>query len=114
MEGIHGVALEARNLNRVVIEAMQDASTFAKHLNRAGTRTASAENIGVENAQRRTAQVAGGNALDEAGNIDVRRACSRAGCIEAVEAAIGFNRRGLGRKGRLDFPEAFAQLRIVG
>ena len=51
---------------------MHHAGAFAKHLNRASTRTAAAEYIGVENAQRGAAQVAGGDALDEAGNVDVR------------------------------------------
>ena len=38
LEGVHCVALKARNLNRLAILAMQDAGAFAKHLNRANPR----------------------------------------------------------------------------
>ena len=56
-----------RDLDGLAIVAVHDASAFAEHLDRAGARATAAQNVGVENAQRRAAQVAGGDALDEAG-----------------------------------------------
>ena len=114
VKSIHGVTLQQRDLDRLAILAMQHACAFAEHVHRADARTTGAQNICVENAQGRAAQIAGGDALDEAGHIDVRRTGGRAGRVEAVEAAIRLNHSGLRRERRLQLAEAFAQLRIVG
>ena len=74
---------------------MHHAGAFAEHIHGAGARATAAQNIGVENAQRRAAQVAGGDALDEARHIDMRGTGDGAGRVEAVEAAIGLNDCGL-------------------
>src|SRR5271166_6515242 len=82
MESVHGVALESRNLDWLAVVAMHNAGTFAQHFNGTGTRTTSAQNVGVENAKRRAAQVAGGDALDESRHINVRGTCGGAGGVE--------------------------------
>src|ERR1700760_4394076 len=82
MKDIHGVTLQQRNLDRVAIVSVHDAGAFAEHFDRAGPRTTAPQYIGVENAQRRTAQVAGGDALDEARDIDVRGTGRGAGRVK--------------------------------
>ena len=72
-------------------------------------RATAAQNVGIEDAQRRTAEIAGGDALDEAGNVDVGGAGSGAGRVETVEAAIGLDRGSLRRERRLELAEALAQ-----
>jgi len=61
----------------------------------------------------RAAQIAGGDAFDEAGDIDVCWADGGAGRVEAVEAAIGLNDSGLGCERRLQLTEALAQMGVV-
>ena len=103
-----------RDLDWVAIVAVHDAGALAEHFDRAGPRTTATQYIGVENAQRRTAQIAGGDALDEAGNVDVRGAGGGAGRVEAVKAAMRLDQGGLRRERRLDFAKALAEQRIVG
>ena len=74
---------------------MHHARAFAQHIHRAHARAAQPQNVGVQNGQRRAAQVAGGDLLDEARHVDVGGAGRRAGRVEAVEAAVGFGQRGL-------------------
>ena len=85
------MALQQCYLNRVAIVAVHDAGAFAKHFDRAGPRATAAQNIGVENAERGTAQIAGADAFDESRHIDVRGAGRGAGRIETIETTIGFN-----------------------
>ena len=113
MEGIHRVALQPGNLDRGMIVAMHYAGAFAKHLDRTGLRTAAAQNIRIENAQRRTAQIARTNALDEARHVDMRGASASAGRIKTIQAAVCFNHRSLWRERRLDIAESLAQQKIV-
>ena len=98
VEGVDRVPLQQCNLDGLAVVAMHHAGAFAQHIDGAGTRATAAQNVGIENAQRGAAQVAGGDALDESGNVDVRGTGGRAGRVETIEAAVGLNRRGLGRK----------------
>jgi hypothetical protein len=113
VEEIHGVSLKKRNLDWFAMIAMHNACALAKHFNRAGPRTAPAKNVRVENTQGRTAQVAGSNAFDKSGNIDVGGAGRGAGRVKAVQAAVSLNDGCLRRKRRLQFAETLAQLLIV-
>ena len=85
------MALQPRNLDGIAVVAMHDARAFAEHVDGAGARATAAQNVGIENAQGRSAQVAGGDALDESRNIDVGGTGSGAGRVETVEAAVGLN-----------------------
>jgi hypothetical protein len=113
VKGVHCVTLQERNLDWLAVLTMEHASALAEHVDWADTRTTGAKNICVENAQGGTAQITGGDSLDEPGHIDVCGAGSGAGRIEAVEAAVGLNDSGLGCERRLQFAEAFAQKRVV-
>ena len=95
IEVVHGVALQAADFDRLLVVAMHHAGAFAQHVHRTDARAAQAQNIGVENGLRRAAQIAAGDLLDEARDVDVGGAGGGAGRVEAVEAAVGFARRPL-------------------
>src|SRR6185312_8312199 len=60
---------------------------------------------GIENAKGGTAQVAAGNFFDELRDIDMRGTRSSAGRVEAVQAAVCFNDRGLSGERRMQLRE---------
>src|SRR5205814_10611579 len=64
-----------------------------------------AQDIGVQDRQRRAAQVAARDLLDEARHIDVGGAGVGAGRVEAEQAAGGFHHRLLARERSMDFRE---------
>ena len=97
-----------------MIVAVHHASAFAEHFDRAGFSATAAKNIGVENAQRGAAKVAGADALDEARNIDMRGACAGAGRVETIQAAIGFNHGRLRLSGGLMSPNRSRSSRSSG
>ena len=92
---------------------MEDAGAFAEYVDGADARATGAEDVGVEDAEGGAAQVAGGDALDEAGDIDVCGAGGGAGRVEAVEAAVRLNDSGLGGERGLQLTEALAQMGVV-
>src|ERR1039457_1196693 len=102
LKRVHGIALQPRNLNWLVIMSMHDTGPFAKYFHRTRARTAAAQNIRIEDAKRGAAQVAGADALDEPGNINMRGARPSAGRIETIQRANGFkqHRPPGGRGGR--------------
>ena len=93
VERVHGEALEARDLDRLLVEAVHHAGAFAQDFHRAGAGTAGAQDVGVEDGARGAGKIAAGDFLDEAGNVDVGGAGGGAGGIEAVETTIGFGYR---------------------
>ena len=95
MEGVDGVALELGDLDGRAVVAVHDAGAFAEHFNGTDTGTAAGEDVGFQDFAGGAAQVAGGDALDEAGDVNVGGAGGHAWGVEAVEAAVGFNCRGL-------------------
>ena len=94
-ESIHGEALEAADFDGLLVVAMIDAGAFAEDVHRADAGAAGAEDVGVEDGERGAAKIVLGDFLDEARNVDVRGAGGGAGGVEAVEAAVGFGKRGL-------------------
>ena len=106
VEKVHGVALQASDLDRLLIVLVHDAGAFAQNVDRTDARAAQRQNVRIQNGLGRSAQVAAGDLLDEARHIDVRGAGARAGRVEAVEAAVGFHHRGARFERRMDLGEA--------
>jgi hypothetical protein len=84
----------------------------SKNFYRTGARTTPAQNVGIEDALRRPAQIARSDALDEARHIDVRGTGSGAGRVEAVQAAVGLDHGGLRSERRLELAEPLEQFGI--
>src|SRR5437868_3376850 len=83
--GVDRVALQAADLARLALLRDADADLLAQHFGRARARAGAAERIRVEDGARRAAQVALGDAADEARHVDAGRAGLRAGRVVAVE-----------------------------
>ena len=113
VQRVHREALQARNLDRLLIEAVHHAGAFAQNLHRAGAGAACAQNIGVENGAGGPRKIAAGDLLNKARNIDMRRTCAGAGRIEAEEATIGLWNRSLFVERRMQIAETRGGLRMV-
>jgi hypothetical protein len=100
------VPLQQRNLDRLPILPQQHARALAQHVHRAHPRAARAQNVGVENAQRRPAQIARGDALDESRHIDMRGTRRRARRVKTIQAAVGLNHRCLRGQRRLQLAKS--------
>src|SRR6516165_1852172 len=107
------MTLQAANLDGLLVVAMVDAGPFAQDVHRTDTGTAGAEDVGVQDGKGRAAQIALRDFLDEARDVDMGGAGSGAGGVEAVEAAIGFDARGLGIERRMEVREAGTQFGSV-
>jgi hypothetical protein len=114
VERVHGETLQARDLDRLLVEAVQHAGAFAQHFHRAGTGTAGAQDVGVEDSARGAGKIAAGDFFDETGNVDVGGAGAGAGSIEAVETTIGLGHRCLAVERRMQIAEARRGLRMIG
>ena len=110
---VHGEALQASDLDRLLVEAVQHAGAFAQDFHRAGAGATGAQDVGVEDGARGPGEIAAGDFLDEAGNVDVGGACAGARRVEAVEAPIGFRHRCLPVEGRMQIAEARRGLRML-
>ena len=113
VERIHGEALQARDLDRLLVEAVHDAGAFAQDIHRAGAGAAGAQDVGVEDGAGGAGKIAAGDFLDEAGNVDVGGAGGGARRIEAVEATIGLGYRCLPVEGRMQIAETRGGLRMI-
>ena len=84
----------------------EDAVALAEHLDRADARARAAEEVLGEDRCRGSGRVGGGDRGDEARHVDVGGARSRARRLRvgaaALEAAIGLDDGGLGRKRRAE------------
>ena len=87
---IHGVTLQPADGDGLVIRT-QDAGAFAQLLHGANARTGCAEQIGREYGVGRAFEIARGNFLDKAWNVDVRGARVGTGRVVAEEAAVGLD-----------------------
>ena len=88
---VGGVALEQADLHRPFLLGTAYAGLLTENLRRADAGATAAENILLEDAHGRTLQVAGGDAADEARNVDACRAGVQTGRVEAEIATIGFD-----------------------
>jgi hypothetical protein len=88
---------------------MHDACTFAQHFHGTSLGAAAAQDVGVENPQCRTANVAGANALDEPRYVDVGGTGAGTGRVETIQATIRFNDCSLRLERRFDVAESLAQ-----
>jgi hypothetical protein len=91
MKVVHRMPLKQRNLDRLVILPMQNARTFAQHVDWTYTRATRPQDIGVQNADRGAAQISRRDALDKSRHIDMRWARRSTRSIETIQAAIGLN-----------------------
>ena len=89
---IHRVALQPADHDGLVFRA-QHAGAFAQFLHRTDARAGRAQQIRFENRPRRADQIVRSDLLDEARNVDVRRAGVRAGRVVAEQAAVGLDQR---------------------
>src|ERR1700722_15853446 len=112
MERIHGEALQAANLDWLLVVAVQHAGAFAQDLNRADPGTACAQDIGVEDGSGGAGKIAAGDLLDKSWDIDMRGACCGAGCIEAEEASVGLWQRSLPVERGMQIREARSGFRL--
>ncbi len=106
VEIVHGVALQASDLDRLLIVLVHDAGAFAKYVDRTHARAAQRQNVRIQNRLGRSAQVAAGDLLDEPRDIDVGGAGAGAWRVEAVEAAVGLDDGGARFEGGMDLGEA--------
>lgn len=106
MEEVYGVSLKKRDGDGLALVAMHDARAFTENFNRTDSGATAGENVCVENFVRRAAKISAGDALDEAGNVNVRGTGGCAGRVEAVEASMGLKDGSLRRERRLEFGEA--------
>ncbi len=104
---IHGVALEAANRNGLMFRT-QDTGSFTQLLYRADPRAGRAQQIGRKDGLRRAFQIAGSDLLDEARNVNMRRARVGAGGVEAVQTPVRLNRSGMRGQWRQLFRERIA------
>jgi hypothetical protein len=109
-EMVHGVALQAADLNGLLVIAMKNAGAFTENFHRTDTRAARTENVGIENRQSRAAKIALRDFFDEARDVNVRRAGRDAGRVEAVETAIGFDERRLSIERRMNLGKELLEL----
>jgi len=96
------VALQATDVDRPPREVEHHAGAFAEHLGRADTRAAATEHVGLEDRPRGSGDVAGGDLVDEGGDVDPGRTGLDARRVVAIEAARGLRVRLLRRQRRLD------------
>ncbi len=110
---IHRVPLQPADGDGLFVVAQHHAGALAQHVHRTDARTTCAQNVCVQDGQRRAHQVLRGDFLDEARHIDVRGTGRRAGRIEAVEAAVGFDQRFLRSEGGMQIRKPAGDLRVV-
>src|SRR5258707_428406 len=67
---------------------MKYACALAQHVHRTNSRATRAQDIRIENGQRRPSQVSLCNLLDESRHIDVGRTGRHARSVEAIQAAV--------------------------
>ncbi len=94
---LHRVALQAADFDGAAAVRMQHARAFAKHVYWTNAGAAKSEDVGIKDGVGRTFQIAGGNFLDEARNVDVGGTGAGARGVVTEEAP-----------GRLPFPPPLA------
>jgi hypothetical protein len=90
MKKIHSMALKERDGDGLALVTVHDAGTFAENFNGTDACATAGEDVGVQYLACCAAQVAARDALDETGDVNVRRAGGSAGRVKAVEAAMSF------------------------
>src|SRR5258708_5207029 len=103
--------LQTADFDGLLVVAVHHATAFAEDIYGADSRTAQAQDVGVEDGLGAAAQIAAGDLFDEARNVDVRGAGCRARGVETEEAAVGFGERGLVVEGWVEVGEA---LQVLG
>ncbi len=102
LDVVGGVALEAADLDGLLVTVLEHAGALAEHLGRADAGAGGAEDVGGEDGAGGADRVAGGDFPDERRDVDAGRARHDARGIEAVEAARGLDERLLRPQGRLE------------
>ena len=103
---VGGVALRAgRCWTGLPSCAVAHAGTLAQDLGRADAGAAAAQDVGLEDGERRTLDVVGLDAADEARDVDAGRAGLDAGRVVAEVAAAGVDQRPLAVERRVQLVE---------
>jgi len=95
----------------LLVVAVIYTGAFAENVYRTDAGAAGAEDVGVENGQRRATKIALGDFLNKTRNVDVGGASGGAGRVEAVKAAIGFSDCGLIVERGVNFRKASEEIR---
>ena len=90
---IGGIALQRADIHRLVLAGLRTQALLAQHLGRADPRAGAAEDVLLEDGDRRALHVAGRDLADEAGDVDAGRAGLDAGRVVAEVAAAGIDQR---------------------
>ena len=90
---VHRVALQPPDGDRSVLLRVAYTHGFAQILGRANPGAHAAQRVAIQNGARCTTQVPVANALDERGHVDAGGTGGGAGCVKAIQAALGFQQR---------------------
>src|SRR3954462_6857986 len=113
MQRIHCEALQLCNLYRLLVVPMHHACALTQHIDRTGARATGPQNISVEDRLGRAFQISARNLLDKPRDINMRRARSRAGSIEAVQASIRLHNGRTMTERRMQVRKTSGYLRIL-
>ena len=108
-EPVGGVALEHADLDRLALLRRAHAGPLAQDLGRADPGAGAAHDVGLEDGERRTLDVVGLDAADEARDVDAGRAGLEAGRVVAEIAAAGLDQRLLAVQRRVQLVEVPAR-----
>ena len=108
-EMIGGIALQRADIDRLVLAGHAHAGALAQDLGRADPRAGAAEDVLLEDGDRRALHIAGGDLADEAGNVDAGGAGLDAGRVVAEVAAARIDQRLARLERRLDI----AEIRVI-
>ncbi len=106
MQRIHGKALQASNLDWLLVVAVHHARAFAQHIHRASSRTTSTQDVRIQNRLRRALKIAARNLLDELRHINMRWTGRHARRVEAVKTSIRLGHRSRPLKWRMQVRKA--------
>ena len=104
-EMVGRVTLKRADIDRLILGQVAHACLLAQDFRRADSRAGAAENVLLEDRDRRALDIAGGDLAHECRDIDAGGAGLDAGGIVAEIAAAGIDERPLGIQRRLDIAE---------
>ncbi len=108
-EMIRGIALQRPDIDRLALAGHAHAGALAEDLGRADPGAGAAEDVLLEDGDRRPLHIAGGDLADESGNVDAGGTGLDAGGVVAEVAAARIHQRLGAAERRLDI----AEIRVI-
>lgn len=105
VERIHSMPLQQTNLDRRIARMVQDARALAQHFNRTCARATAAQDIGIQNAVRRTDCIVARDLAYKAWNVNVLWTSCRTRRVKEIQAAIRLCQRGTCAQRRMKIGE---------